>query len=136
MRFKSLGLAVVGVLLFVAVVTTMQLEAQKSPRITGTYTNMYYNRGGGDVLGDEIKIVFTGTEFQGALQIAEGVPGPLMVVQIHANGSTIDFVLPDSSPYAGQFSGTIENGILKGEFRFKSGGADKVELRKGKSYWD
>jgi hypothetical protein len=33
------------------------LRAQGGHRITGTYTNMYYNKEGGDVLGEELKIV-------------------------------------------------------------------------------
>jgi len=111
-------------------------EAQKLPQITGTYTNMQYVAEAGDVIGYEIKIVFTGDRFQGALQIAEGVPGELMVVDVHSDNAKISFSIPDRSTYAGQFTGTIENAVLKGEFLFKNGGSEKVELPRGKSYWD
>jgi hypothetical protein len=97
---------------------------------------MYYNAEGGDVIGDEIKIVYTRKGYQGVVQFAEGAPDELMIVGIEVVGAKVSFSVPDSSPYAGQFTGVIENGILKGEFRFKTGGADKVELKKGKSYWD
>lgn len=109
---------------------------QKPVRITGTYTNMYYNSEGGDVIGDEIRIVNTRKGYQGVVQFAEGAPEELVIVDINVVGQNISFSIPDSSPYAGQFSGAIENGTLKGEFHFKTGGADKVELKKGKSYWD
>lgn len=126
------SLAIVLSLLF----GSARLEAQTPPRITGTYTNMYYNQEGGDVLGYELKIVYTGAGFQGALQIAEGVPGPLMLVDIHASGAKISFSIPDGSEYGGEFNGAIEKGVLKGEFHFKSSGSDKVELPRRKSYWD
>jgi hypothetical protein len=58
------------------------------------------------------------------------------LVDIEVVGSGVSFSIPDSSPYAGRFNGTVENGTLNGEFRFKSGGSEKVELSKGKSYWD
>jgi len=88
------------------------------------------------VLGTEIRIVFTGSKFQGVLQIAEGVPGDLTVVEIVSEGGSIHFVIPDENPYTGSFKGTVANGWLRGEFHFKSGGEEKIALRKGKSYWD
>jgi len=112
------------------------VEAQKPARITGTYTNMHYVAEAGDVIGYEIKIVSTGDRFQAAVQIAEGVPGEMVVVDVQLDDGMISFSIPDSNSYAGQFRGTIENGVLKGEFLFKNGGAKKVELRRGKSYWD
>jgi len=111
-------------------------KARSAPRITGTYSDMYYNSQGGDVLGTEIKIVNTRKGLQGAIQFSEGAPEELVIVDIQVNDGAVSFVVPESSPYAGQFSGTIMNGILKGEFRYKSGGSNKVELKKGKSYWD
>jgi hypothetical protein len=112
------------------------LIGQNAQRITGTYTNMYFNKEGGDVLGEEIKIVHTRSGYQGALQFAEGEPEELVIVEVKVNGANIVFPIPDSDPHAGEFSGTVTNEVLQGEFRFKSGGREKVELRKGKSYWD
>src|SRR5580698_1737 len=77
------------------------LGAQSAARITGTYTNMYYNKEGGDVLGEELKIVVKqGGGYQGALQFAEGEPQNLIVVEIKVVGSKINFSVPDSDPYA------------------------------------
>jgi len=98
---------------------------------------MYYNKEGGDVLGEELKIVMTqGGRYQGALQFAEGEPEDLIVVDIELKGDTISFSLPDTDNHAGRFSGTIANGILRGQFKFKRGGIENVTLKKGKSYWD
>ena len=111
-------------------------QSAKAAKITGTYTNMYFNREGGDVLGEELKIVRTRKGYQGALQVAEGAPGELVVVDIKVTGDRIDFTVPDSHPDASQFSGTVQGGVVRGEFRYKTGGTQKVTLRKGKSYWD
>ena len=111
--------------------------AQGNHRITGTYTNMYYNKQGGDVLGEELKIVMTqGGQYQGALQFAEGEPEDLIVVDIELKGGTISFLVPDVDSHAGRFSGTIDNGVIRGQFKFKRGGIENVTLKKGKSYWD
>jgi len=129
----------IGLLLVIFVFLTLTpfLIGQTSRNITGTYTNMSYIEDAGDVVGYEIKIVFIGDGFQGALQIAEGVPGKLILVEVQSPDTKVSFSIPDSSgPYAGQFVGTIEGSVLKGEFRFKDGGSDKVELKRGKSYWD
>jgi hypothetical protein len=111
-------------------------NAQQTPKITGTYTSMRFNKEGGDLLGQELKIVLTRKGYQGALQFAEGGAGELIIVEIHIEADKINFALPDTSPDAGQFSGTIQNGVIRGLFRFKGGGEEKVELKRGKSYWD
>jgi hypothetical protein len=111
-------------------------KARTTPRLTGTYSDMYYNSQGGDVLGTEIKIVNTRKGLQGALQFSEGAPEELIIVNIEVKNGAVSFVVPESSPYAGEFTGTIMNGTLRGEFHYKSGGSNKVELKKDKSYWD
>jgi len=111
-------------------------QAPTRPRVTGTYSDMSYNSQGGDLLGTEIKIVNTRKGLQGAIQFSEGAPEELVIVDIQVKDGVVSFVVPESSPYAGEFTGTISNGILRGEFRYKSGGSNKVELKKGKSYWD
>lgn len=115
---------------------TKRPSPSKPFRVTGTYTNMYYNTEGGDVIGDEIRIVYTRNGYQGVVQFAEGEPEELVIVSVQVVGGKVSFSVPDSSPYAGKVAGTIENGLLRGEFQFKTGGADKVELKRGKSYWD
>ncbi len=104
--------------------------------ITGTYTNLHFNSEGGDLLGVELRIAVTRSGYQGVLQIAEGEPGQLVLVNVQVDGNRINFVIPNDNPDAGSFSGAIANGVLTGHFRFKSGGAEDVVLKKGKSYWD
>src|SRR5580704_7891330 len=112
-------------------------HAQSDVRITGTYTNMYYNKEGGDVLGEELKIVDTpGGHYQGALQFAKGEPGPLIVVDINLSGNRISFAVPDVDSNGGSFSGTLAKDSISGDFHFKQGGIENVVLKKGRSYWE
>jgi len=118
-------------------VTSVQIAiAQESVRITGTYSDMYYNKEGGDVLGEEIRIVATAAGYQGVLQFAEGVPSDLIVVDVRLDGNKVSFSIPGPSAYAGQFAGVLDNGVLKGELRFKSGTTEVIKLPRRKSYWD
>jgi hypothetical protein len=112
-------------------------HAQNDVRVTGTYTDMYYNEEAGDVLGEELKIVDTrGGHYQGALQFADGEPGPLILVNINVSGKHVSFAMPDIDSNGGSFSGTLEKGLIRGDFQFKQGAVKNVVLKKGKSYWD
>ena len=114
------------------------LRGQSQCRISGTFTNMHYIADAGDVIGYELRVVPAGeAKYQAALQIAEGAPSKLMLVDIQAKECNISFAISDVyGVYAGTFKGAVANNTLKGEFTFKSGGVDKVELKRGKSYWD
>jgi hypothetical protein len=104
---------------------------------TGTYGNMYYNNDAGDVVGEELKIVVAeGGRFQGVLQFAEGGPQDLMLVEIKIIGNKISFTVPAGHLQTGEFSGTIDRGAFRGQFRFKNGATESATLKKGKSYWD
>jgi hypothetical protein len=131
---KHLWLAVMATALVLGLLCSA--NAQNSPKITGTYSDMRFVPGAGDVIGHELKIVVTRGGYQGALQMAEGAPGRLVVVDIKVGGTKIRFEVPETSPDSGYFEGTIRDGVLRGEFHFKDGGSEKVELKKGKSYWD
>ena len=131
---KLLGVVFVLMLSFCLKQT---IDAQSTRMVTGTYTNMYYHQAGGDVIGQELKIVMVqGGGYQGALQFAEGEPGDLLIVDVTVTGNRITFSVPDADAHAGQFGGELRNGVIQGEFRYRTGGVEKVALKKGKSYWD
>src|SRR6266852_6036725 len=67
-------------------------EARSVPRLTGTYSEMYYNAQGGDVLCTEIRIANTRKGFQGVIQFSEGTPEELIVVDIQIKNNAVSFV--------------------------------------------
>ena len=119
--------------------STYATRGQEKTRVTGTYTNMRYIPEAGDVVGEELLIVRISTGYQGAFQDAEGVPGPLVVVNITITGSRISFNLPPGAGFVppARFEGTIKDSVIRGNY-FSNGqiiGPDVV-LKRGKSYWD
>jgi hypothetical protein len=134
MRFRA-TLIVAGLFFLLASLSANPTFAAGN-RITGTYSNLYFNSEGGDLLGVELRIAATRNGYQGVLQFAEGVPEDLILVDLQVKGQEIQFVIPESSPYAGSFSGVVRNGVLTGHFKYKNIGAQDIVLKKGKSYWD
>jgi hypothetical protein len=65
---------------------------------------MYYNADAGDVIGDEIRIVYTRNGYQGVVQFAEGEPEELVIVGVELSGRKylvpfqIHPLTPGSSP--------------------------------------
>ena len=96
--------------LFVLLCSTYAtIRGQGKTRITGTYTSMQYIPEAGDVIGEELHIVWTSTGYQGAYQDSEGAPGPLVIVNIHVTGSKISFDIPPGTGFVppARFEGTI-----------------------------
>jgi len=114
------------------------LAADKPVKYAGTFTSFSYHREGGDLVGVEIKIVPVKGRYQGALQIAEGGPSPLMVVDILFDKDKVRFEIPGSyAVYGGGiFDGKIDSKGIKGTIKFKSGGEDEWDLKRNYSYWD
>ena len=108
-------------------------------RVVGTYTNMRYSTGSGDLGGVEIKIVpARGRGFQGALQIAEGGPSELMVVDVIVEKNKIRFRTPNSYPIygGGTFEGVIEPAAIRGHFTFGEAVNEGISLKREHGYWD
>jgi hypothetical protein len=102
----------------------------------GTYTDLYYEKKGGDLLGHELKIVLTRKGLQGALQFADGGPSELVLVDIIIDNGQIFFSIPDGFAEAGHFKGVIDRSKIKGKFMYKTGAEETVYMKKGLSYWD
>jgi hypothetical protein len=109
--------------------------------ITGIYSNLRYNKEGGDLLGVEV-LIFPSkglTSFSALVQLAEGGAPFAVLVPVRVTGMQVEFTIPEGGPYAGvRFSGTVSRTELVG--RWSSGSAlggpgDTERLRRGKSYW-
>jgi len=128
---------IISILVGAAILVAGTPASQNSMRITGTYTNMYFNQEGGDLLGEELRIVAVSGGYQGTFQVAEGEPENLVLVDIKTDGTNITFSVPAVYLESGTFAGTMQNGVIKGNFRRPDGSAgETITLKRGKSYWD
>ena len=107
-------------------------------RYTGTFSSLEYHQEGGDLLGVEIKIVPTRKGYQGVLQIAEGGPSQLMIVDVSFEKDTERFEIPKTySEYGGGiFEGKISSKGIRGAFKFNGVPGDRENLIRKSSYWD
>ena len=133
-------IATVSAFLILALLCGGSVDSAEDKKVkqTGTFSSLAYNREGGDLIGAEIKIVPTRKGFQGALQIAEGGPSPLMVVDVLFDRDHVKFKIPESySLYGGGlFEGKIDSKGISGAFTFSGVRGDKEVLLRGCSYWD
>ncbi len=112
-------------------------SARESPKLTGTFSDLAYHDEAGDLLGTEIRIVRTREGYQAAVQIAEGSPSALYLTDATFRENQIAFTLKEAGQYSGgTFNGTIAPTGLTGSLKFPSGGEMKLNLKRGRSYWD
>ncbi len=125
---------------FLSLASSAWVAAETSKvRVVGTYTNLRYSSGSGDLGGVEIKIVpARGRGLQGALQIAEGAPSELMVVDVIVEKNKIRFRIPNSYPIygGGTFEGVIEPAAIRGQFTFGEAVNEEISLKRERGYWD
>lgn len=110
----------------------MANSAEKKIKVTGIYSDMSYNREGGDVLGLEIFLVFSRQGYFVILQVSEGEPNPPVIVPAKIQGSAITFSLPVEADPRGEFQGTINDAELSGTFK---NNGQTVHLKRKNSYW-
>ena len=129
--YKNLIILIILILFIVIRSMISQNEIKK----TGTYSNMEYNDEGGDLLGEEIRIVYTTSGYQGAIQFSGGEPSQLILVDITFHSDSLLFNIPTSG-YKGFFKGKLSKGGIEGVLKFFKKGEKKISLKRGKSYWD
>lgn len=124
-----------GVMFFSLFVPASEAENVQTGKITGIYSSLSYNEEGGDLLGEELFIVWTDNGYQATFQIAEGVPSELILVNLVVKGNEVSFTIP-TGDYSGKFVGHFDKGTLVGTLKFNAGGVVKLRLPKvNKSYW-
>ncbi len=134
-RFPGIVLAPLCCLLILA----ESAHAKSEIWLAGTFSSLRFSTEGRDLLGVELKIVPTRKGYQGALQIAEGGPSEMMVVDVAVRkNNTIRFDIPASYPFygGGTFEGTLDSKGITGRFTFRGVTGDLERLVRGRSYWD
>ena len=117
-------------------VMALPVFAAEKVKVTGIFSSLSYNEEGGDLLGEEIFIVYGGQgNYFASVQCAQGGVRAPFIAKATITGSKITFEVPDSESHLcvpGTFKGVITKQGLKGEF---TGNQYKVNLPRGNSYW-
>jgi len=111
--------------------------ARDEIRKTGTFTNLSYHVEAGDLLGYEIRIVYTRSGYEGTFQSAEGGPDSLVLLRnISIENGLVKFSIPHGSYFEGDFIGKLSKTGLTGTLTLRNGNKVHLALKRGKSYWD
>jgi hypothetical protein len=122
---------------FVLLISVSSLSyGEENVKRTGTFSDLAYHSESGDLVGVEIRIIYSASGYQAMIQIAQGEAGCLVLIPVSYDNSRVKFQIPDSHVYAGSFEGEIGPSNLKGVLRFKTGAEMKVDLERKRSYWD
>jgi len=112
--------------------------AETPNKITGIYSDMTFNKEGGDVLGIEIFVLFTRSGYWVVFQDAEGSPSEPVITAAEIKNNEITFSLPERNGYVGTFRGRIGKGVLVGGFdsgQQATFGGREFKLKRKSSYW-
>jgi hypothetical protein len=125
----------------VVTLTIGQSHASKQRvRITGIYSDLYYNQEGGDLLGNEIFIVAArGDHYAAFVQRAQGEPQMPSVVPVRVDGNAVSFSVPDPSGGKDEYKGRISAAGFDGTLQHQPAGngpAEQLHLKRKKSYWE
>lgn len=136
-RSKTIGAVVACALLLLGGGVAGAADAV---RVAGVYSNLHYNKEGGDLLGAEVLIFPANASngFSALVQLAEGGAPFAALVSVIVTGSKVEFTIPEGGPYGGlRFSGTVSRTELVGRWSSGSafGGGERERLKRGKSYW-
>jgi hypothetical protein len=129
--------AVVSALIFCAAFPAF--AASERPHITGIYSNLYYNRQGGDLLGTELFIVSAPAGYVLFFQNWEGGGSDPVAVPVKVLGDRISFTIPEPSLGAGDYEGRINRAGFEGSWHHRladgSHRSDAIRLKRKSSYW-
>lgn len=114
--------------------------AAESVKVTGIFSDLYYNKQGGDLLGTEIFIVNAGDAGYAAFfQYWAGGTSPPLSVPVRVVGNEVTFAIPAPSIGQGEYHGRIGPTGFDGVRRhpLANGGQqdEPVNLLRKSSYW-
>lgn len=128
MKYKYIINIFLTFALFYADIATARLPF----KITGIYSSLSLNNESGDVLGEEIMIVFSNKGYIATYQSSEGEPIIPVVTKVNIVNNTIIFTLPPPFDIQGEFIGTISKNMLIGKFKKSN---QVLTLERKNSYW-
>ncbi|QIP54873.1 hypothetical protein [Hafnia alvei] len=101
-------------------------------KITGIYSSLSFNTESGDIVGEEIMVVFSNKGYIATYQSSDGEPTIPVVTKVNIVNDTITFTLPPPFDIQGEFIGVISKNMLTGKFKKSN---QVLILERKNSYW-
>lgn len=116
--------------------TPLGSSAERRDR-TGFFTNLHFNKEGGDLLGYELYIGLVRNGYTGVLYECQGGCFPMQVVEPSFDGDKITFNYADIEGELLTFRGIIDREGITGSFYLPDAGPlETIRLKRKKFYWN
>ena len=113
--------------------------AHPIPAPAGTYSNLKYIEGEGDVTGLEVTVIPSGTpahyDYSAVVQIAEGAALPPQFVPASWDGTTLRFQFTYPGAGVVSFVGRLSDGGLTGQLKGAQFPATSYKLPRHPGFW-
>jgi len=128
----------ISAIIMLITTTTSVMGSEQQAQVTGIYSNLQYIEEAGDLLGTELFIVSGPNGYEVVVQVAEGVPGPILTVPVVVTGTHVRFIVPRPSFGAGTYEGEIGPKGFEGVVTATFNGrvlTTPIRLARKNSYW-
>lgn len=103
---------------------------------TGTFSNLKIHSSTGDLLGCEIRIIYSAEGYKALVHLAQGSAGIARLANVEFDKNRIAIALTDHPYGLLKVNGTIAANWIDVELIFDQGGKESFRLPRKKSYWD
>jgi hypothetical protein len=137
---RAIAIAVLSIAVVAGSRIAVASDAKPTAQISGIYSDLYFSREGGDLLGQEIFVVFAGNSgYFAFVQCWQGGTTPPVTVPAQVKGNTLSLDVPAPSLCEGTYTGSITKAGFTGTWshRLVDGTIqnDPVRLKRKRSYW-
>ena len=136
-HFRCVRELLMAFVAFLALTCSTASGADGAVWVRGTFSSLYYNEEGGDLLGYEVSFIPSRTGMKALVQVAEGGFPLVRLVDAREgedNAVAFDVILDHGSSFA--FKGRASKEGLTGVITYDTGMTEEVFLPRKKSYWD
>ncbi|MBV6820804.1 hypothetical protein KWG64_22945 [Rahnella sp. PD12R] len=120
------------VILFSFILKDSMALSKKPFKLTGVFSSLHFNNESGDLLGEELIILYSKDGYNVIFQTSEGEPTVPVITKAEIEKDIITFTLPPPLDIHGEFSGEISKEKIIGKFERNE---QVLILMRKNSYW-
>lgn len=129
---KNIICSLIIVILFSFNLNDSLAFSKKQFKVTGVFSSLHFNNESGDLLGEELIILYSKDGYNVIFQTSEGEPTAPVITKAEIEKDIIKFILPPPLDMNGKFSGEISKEKIIGRFERNK---QVLILKRKNSYW-